>query len=176
MRPWMEKWGSVLLILLCALVILFSALYTRQDDLKRLSAQNAAADQSETLADVITAQYIAPTAGDVLQAYLGAYKSAAGLWQFDPFIRYSAQKGSKVFAVCNGRIALCSEETIIIFGENSFVFRLRGAFSPLVKAGDFVAAGQEIAAVSLSGELLLSLSINGHYTDPLEFFTPQEAQ
>lgn len=172
MRPWMEKWGSVLMILLCALVILFSALYTRQDDLKRLSAQNAAADQSETLADVNAMQYVAPTADNATQPYLGAYKSEAGLWQFDPFVRYRVQKGSKVFAVCNGRITLCSEETIIISGENSFVFRLRGAFSPLVKASDPVTAGQEIATVTLAGQLLLSLVIDGHYTDPLEFFTP----
>lgn len=171
MRPWMEKFGSVLLIVACALVILFSALYTRQDDLRRLAAQNAAASQDETLSEAV-ARYTAPVPGDITHGYQGAYKSEAGIWHFDPFVRYTIQKGDRIAAVCNGQIVLCNKSEIIISGESDFVFRLKGAFSPLVTSGDFITVGQEIALATTPGELQLSLSINGHYTNPLEIFTP----
>lgn len=171
MRPWMEKWGSVLLIFFCALVILFSALYTRQEDVKRLSAQNAAASQDETLSSA-TARYTAPAAGDIVQGYRGAYKTDSGLWRFDPFVHYSAQKGAKVFAVSDGSITLFHDNEIIILGKSNHVFRLKGDFSPLVNPGDTVASGQQIATIVKAGELLFAVSTDDHYLDPLSLFTP----
>ncbi len=167
----MEKWGSVLLIFFCALVILFSALYTRQEDVKWLSAQNAAASQDETLSDA-SARYAAPVSGDILQGYRGAYRTDGGLWQTDPFVHYSVSKSAKVFAVSDGSIALCNDNEILILGKNDHVFRLKGDFSPLVGQGDTVSSGQQIAVITQNGELLFSASAAGHYFDPLSLFTP----
>lgn len=169
----MEKWGSMLLLIFCALVILFSALYTRQEDVKRMAAQNAAASQDETLSEAIS-RFCAPVSSAAAQGFQGAYKAPSGLWHFAPFVHYSVQKGEKAQAVCSGSILRCNEQEILIAGENSFLFRLTGAFSPLVKESDTVCAGQEIARIAAQGELCLSLSIDGHYTDPLQYFTPQE--
>ena len=168
MRPWMEKWGSVMLILLCALVILLSALYTRQDDLRRIAAQNAAADQNETLIDLPT--YQPPVAGEVVQSYTGAYKTAQGLWQMDPYVHYEVRKGARVQSVCSGTVIAADEKQIMLETRDQLIFCLRGAFSLSVRAGDTVAAGQEIAICEEAGELLLSLSRDGHYLDPLSLF------
>lgn len=171
MRPWMEKLCSVLLVIFCALVILFSALYTRQEDVRNLAAQNAAASRDETLAEA-AARYAVPVAGDITQLYQGAYKTSSGLWAFDPFVRFSVRKGEKVFAPAGGSILSCSETEIRIAGEDDQLFRLKGAFSPLVSIGDRITAGQDIARITQAGEVCLSLSVSGHYIDPLQLFTP----
>lgn len=168
MRPWMEKWGSVMLILLCALVILFSALYTRQDDLRRIAAQNAAADQNETLNDLPV--YQPPVAGEAIQPFTGAYKTAQGLWQLDPYVHYDVRKGARVQAVCDGTVITADAGQIVLETRDQLIFCLRGAFSLLIRAGDIIAAGQEIASCAADGELLLSLSSGGHYLDPLSVF------
>lgn len=171
MRPWMEKLGSVLLVIFCALVILFSALYTRQEDVRNLAAQNAAASRDETLAEA-AARYAAPVAGDITHLYQGAYKASSGLWAFDPFVRFGVRKGEIVLAPASGSILSCHEAEIRIVGENDQLLRLKGAFSLLVSTGDLITVGQEIARITQAGELYLSLSVNGHYINPLQLFTP----
>ena len=171
MRPWMEKWGSVLLIFFCALVILFSALYTRQDDLRRIAAQSAASGQDETLADAAAARICAPVQADITQPFTGAYQSERGLWKMDPFVHYSVKKNDAVFSCLNGTAESITEQTIILKND-TIRFRLCGNFQPLVRAGDPVSAGQTIARISQTGELLLSLQISGQYIDPLSRITP----
>ena len=43
MRRFLDKWGTAIAAVACALTIVFAAVYTRQDDLKRIAAQEAAA-------------------------------------------------------------------------------------------------------------------------------------
>ena len=168
MRPWMEKWGSVLLIFFCALVIVFSALYTRQDDLRRMAAQTADANQNETLADVQAARYVPPVKGSALSEYKGIYKDQA-LWRLDPYIRYAVQKGDTVYACCEGEITLASP-TELFLSDGTLTFCLRGDFS--LTASGVVRASQPIAVMKSRGELLLSLTCAGSYLNPLDYFTP----
>ena len=171
MRPWMEKWGSVLLIFFCALVILFSALYTRQDDLRRIAAQSAASGRDETLADAAAARICAPVQADMTQPFTGAYKTDGGLWKMDPFVHYSVKKNDAVFSCLTGTAESVTDHTIILKNDD-FLFRLCGVFQPLIRAGDHVSAGQTIARIFQTGELLFSLQINGQYIDPLSRITP----
>ena len=71
MRRMMKKWGESLLAALCVLAIVFAALYTRQDDLKRMAARDAAASQDETL-EHAAPPWSRPTEGAVLKPFSGA--------------------------------------------------------------------------------------------------------
>ena len=85
MRRMIKKWGESLLAALCVLVILFAALYTRQDDLKRMAAQNAAASQDETLGGAASA-WARPVEGAVLIPF-GDARKENGIWRFSPYVR-----------------------------------------------------------------------------------------
>jgi len=172
MRPWMEKWGSVALIFLCALVILFSALYTRQDDLRRAAARNVAADQSERLADTVTPGYLPPVQGKMLKPFRGAYKSAGGLWRMDPYVHYAVKAGEKICACSGGEVIKCSEGILVIRANDALVFQLRGSFAPQIKEGENVSLGQQIAVTKQTGEVLLSFSVSGRYVDPQDYISP----
>lgn len=49
MRRFLDKWGTAIAAVACALTIVFAAVYTRQDDLKRIAAQEARAAQDQSL-------------------------------------------------------------------------------------------------------------------------------
>ena len=51
MRRFLDKWGTAIAAVACALTIVFAAVYTRQDDLKRIAAQEARAAQDQSLQD-----------------------------------------------------------------------------------------------------------------------------
>ncbi len=100
MRTFLQKWGEYLLALACVVVIVFAALYTRQEDIRRLSAQNAAADHSQTLEEARTdTAFHIPVDGLCSQPFSGAEKTAGGLWAFDPYAVYTASAGQDVYAV-----------------------------------------------------------------------------
>lgn len=171
---WLEKHGSVLLIVLCALVVLFSALYTRQDDLKRAAAKNAAADQSDDLDSLPL--FRAPVASLPTHSYRGVFKSESGLWQLDPYVRYNVKKGDRILSPCSGSIEKSTGQTILIHAENDLVFSVTGDFECSFSAPAAVAAGQEIARCLSSGTLLFGLSDKGEHVDPLAYLTPGEVK
>ena len=172
MISWLEKRGSVILIVICALVVLFSALYTRQDDLKRAAAKNAAADKSDTLKNVPL--FCAPVASVPVQAYRGVFKSESGLWQLDPYVRYTVKKGDQILSPCGGIIASADKQHVVIRAEDDLVFALTGSFDLFPQSGSTVAAGTEIAVCASSGVLLFSLTKDGNPLDPLSYLTPRE--
>lgn len=172
MRPWMEKWGSVLLIFLCAAVIVFSALYTRQDDLRRIAAQNAAASQDETFRDVAEPRYCAPVTDAVIKPYTGAHQSPGGLWQFDPYVYYPLSRSEKISACCTGTLIQADAQTLVIQSKDGQRFRLYGSFLPQVAAPCAVAVGQVIASAANAGELRLCVQAEGCYIDPMSLITP----
>ena len=51
MRKLFKKWGEAMLAALCVLAIVFAALYTRQDDLRRMAARSAGSSRDQTLDD-----------------------------------------------------------------------------------------------------------------------------
>lgn len=168
MRPWMEKWGSVLLIFFCALVILFAALYTRQDDIRRIAAQNAAATQDESLPALPA--YCPPVSSAVTKLYAGPCQTENGVWQMDPCVYYAVSQNQSVSACCAGVILHADEQKIVIQSSDHQLFSLHGVFSLLTRAGDTVTAGAPLATIAERGEMRLSLSVDGHYLDPLSCF------
>ena len=170
MISWFEKRGSVLLIIFCALVILFAALYTRQDDLKRAAAKNAAADQNEKLGSLPV--FCAPVASQPTQSYCGVYKSESGLWQLDPYVRYDVKTGEKILSPCTGVIDFSDGKSIRIRAAKDLVFDLTGSFEIL--ASGSVSCGQQIARCTAPGVLLFGLTEGGKHVDPLSLLTPRE--
>lgn len=171
MRKWLEKWGSTLGAFLCVLIILFAAVYTRQDDLRRLAAENAASDQSETLRDVQPSPAVyRPVSSKLLSPFSGAVQSESGFWQFDPYIRYEAASYQEILSILNGVCLHADEECILISHPDALISCYRGEFSPEIKANDPVTAGQRIARMKKGGILCFSLQKDSHYIDPEAFF------
>ena len=176
MRKWMEKWGSAAGALLCVLVILFAAVYTRQDDIRRLAAQNAAADQSQTLDDVQTApQIFRPVNGHIAQPFSIARQNENGLWSFSPKVCYQVSPYQEIYAIADGICTLCSTDCIVISHENGLISRYEGIFSPEISVNEPVSAGQRMARMS-GNEFFFSLKQSDRYIDPEAFFLSSNAK
>lgn len=166
MRTFLHKWGEYLLALMFVTVIIFAALYTRQDDLVRFRAENAAANNSQTLEEAQKAPaWQLPCTGKITRFYAGAVKSGY-LWKFDPYVHFEVRVNQRVFATGDGTVTETNGESIAIAHENGLVSVLLGVKQPLVKAGDSVQGGQEIA-LCLGKTLRLSIKKNASYVDPL---------
>ena len=172
MISWLEKRGNVLLIVVCALVVLFSALYTRQDDLKRGAAKNASADENDTLKNLPL--FCAPVTSVPVQSYRGVFKSESGLWQLDPYVRYTVQRGDRILAPCSGTVILADAQSMSIRTEDGLTYTLTGSFDRFPQTGKSVKAGSEIAACASRGALLFSLQKDGNHLDPLSYIAPPE--
>ena len=176
MRKWREKWGSAAGALLCVLVILFAAVYTRQDDIRRLAAQNAAADQSQTLDDVQTApQIFRPVSGKITQPFDSARQSESGLWSFSPTVGYQVSLYQEIYAVADGICTFCATDCIVISHENGLISRYEGTFLPEISINKPVSAGQRLARIS-GHEFFFSLKQNDRYIDPEAFFLSSNAK
>lgn len=171
MRKWMEKWGSALGALVCAAVIIFAALYTRQDELRARAAQNAASSQNQTLEMAQNERQVCrPTDGQMLQAFQGAYRNASGFWQMRPYVLYAVFPHQEVCAVQAGEILHISAQSIEIAHQNGLISRYTGQFSTETQAGVSVACGQRIARIKSGDTLQFSLLQGGVYIDPEVFF------
>lgn len=110
-RQGMEKWGHYLLALLCAAVILLSAVWTRDH---KNTEKPAAADQSQTLGEAKAEGTSAPPAlvrpveGAVRRAFCADMKKAEknNLWSAHPSLDFSAAPGDRVLAMASGRVFL----------------------------------------------------------------------
>lgn len=168
MHLWLEKWGSAAGALLCALVIVFAAVYTRQDEMRKPPAQNAAADQNQTLKDVSAPRYALPADAPLLSGFRGAYREN-GLWRFDPCVCYQTSPGQEVRAVAAGTVTQLSDGKIEIAHENNLISCYQGTFSVAVKTGETVSFGQRIARMTKES-LRFSLRQDDCFIDPEAFF------
>lgn len=81
MRRFLDKWGTAIAAVACALTIVFAAVYTRQDDLKRIAAQEARAAQDQSLQDARQETVWArPVPSAPSEGFRGAYRDEHGLW------------------------------------------------------------------------------------------------
>lgn len=165
MRRMMKKWGEPLLAALCVLVILFAALYTRQDDLKRMAAQNAAASRDETLEKAAEARWARPVAGAVIAPFSGAVREC-GIWRFSPYVRYTATYGETVRALHPGRVIRAEKDHIVLRNDSGTESEYRGLASLRVQENDILQAGDALGSAGSQGWIEVSLWQNGGYIDP----------
>ena len=164
MRRMIKKWGESLLAALCVLAIVFAALYTRQDDLRRMAAQNAAASQDESL-EKAAASWQRPVSGAVIQPFSGAVKEN-GIWRFSPYVRYGAAYGEAVRAMHGGRVSRAEKGCVLLQNEDGTESEYRGLASLRVSEKDSVQAGDTLGNAGSEGWIEVSLWRNGRYADP----------
>ena len=167
MRRMIKKWGESLLAALCVLVILFAALYTRQDDLKRMAAQNAAASQDETLGGAASA-WARPVEGAVLIPFGDAHKDN-GIWRFSPYVRYEAASGSAVRAIHPGRVVRAENGAVLLRNDDGTESEYRGLRTLQAKEKDSLQAGETLGRAGSEGFIEIALWRDGGYIDPETF-------
>lgn len=166
MRQTVKKWGEALLAALCVLAIVFAAVYTRQDDLRRLAARDAEAVRDQTLAEARqTAAWQPPTAQTPRVSYQSAARRDGGLWQFSPWVSYHGAYGQRVCAMGAGKATYAQAGEVRIAHDGQTETRYRGLRELYVRAGEAVQAGQALGIAEEAGFDVCALQ-NGTYIDP----------
>lgn len=157
----MEIWGHYLLALLCAGVILLSAVWTRQQQGLESADQAALSDQGQRLAQAMRtpepAAYARPAEGTVLRGYSEApvFFPGTGVWMVHPCLDFAAEAGAAVYALAAGTVVSCGDGIRIDHGDGRQSL-YRGIRESRVKPGQRVRAGEAIgtagSAVPFEGE------------------------
>ena len=151
----MESWGHYLLALLCAGVILLSAVWTRKQQALENADQAALSDQGERLAQAMeTPEPIAfarPAAGAVLRGYCESpvFFPETGVWRTHPCLDFAAEAGETVCALAAGTVVSCGEEIRIDHGDGRESL-YRGIRESKVQPGQRVRAGDAIGTAGAS--------------------------
>lgn len=173
MRKRLEKWGYAGGMLLCILTILFAAIYTRQDDLKRHDTQSASQSQDETLSDALAARWQRPVDAQPSARFAGAVRDEkTHIWRLSADTVYPLAPGQSIYAVSEGDVLFCGDGCIVLSHADGYESRCTGALSMRVKAGEHVNAGQVIAVSAGTGELRVELEKNGTYLDIESLVSP----
>lgn len=149
MRTWMDRWGYYCLAALCAGVILFSAVWTRNTQRLASPGAQALSDQSQRLADVTpppTARPLhSPCGGPVIAGFSHSpvFFPESGVWRTHPAVNYQAGAGEEVFALLDGT-AHPTQAGLTIMHADGSESRYRGLLEITVNDGQAVKAGQPI--------------------------------
>ena len=145
----LEKWGHYLLALLCAGVILLSAVWTREGRPSEGENQEALADQSQRLAQALpeatAIPWRRPVGGAVVQGYSEAPVCFAGtgVWMAHPALDFFAEDGEKVAAMAAGTVTECGDAVRIDHGDGEASL-YKGLKEISVRPGQRVRAGETI--------------------------------
>lgn len=176
MRKWLEAWGAYLLAGLCACVILFSAVWTRNTQQMAAPGAQALSDQSQRLSEVSPQPTAAPQLsaceGEILRPFTlsPVYFADTGLWMIHPAVDYRAAAGERVLAMMDGTARITPDGlTLQCAGETEI--RYRGLREITVEEGQSLRAGQEIgragAWVPFEGMCVcVAMYKNGEAADP----------
>ncbi len=151
----MESWGHYLLALLCAGVILLSAVWTREQQATEKADQAALSDQGQRLAQAMEtpepAAFSRPAAGAVIRGYCEApvFFPETGVWKPHPCLNFEAEAGQPVYALAAGTVVSCGEE-IRIDHEDGSESLYRGIRETKVNPGQRVRAGEAIGTAGAS--------------------------
>ena len=168
----MESWGHYLLALLCAGVILLSAVWTREQQAAEKADQAALSDQGQRLAQAMeTAEpvsYAQPAAGTVIQGYCESpvFFPETGVWKPHPCLDFEAEADQPVYALAAGTVVSCGKEIRIDHGDGVESL-YRGIRESKVHPGQRVRPGETIGTAGASvpfegqGHVCVTLYRNG---------------
>ncbi len=153
-RRGMERWGHYLLALLCAGVILLSAVWTRQQQGLENADQMALSDQGQRLAEAQQTSepvfYVRPSAGPVIRGSSESpvFFPETGVWMAHPSLDFAAE-GDPVCAIAAGTVLSCDNGIRIDHG-NGFESLYRGILECKVLPGQKVRAGEALGTAGAS--------------------------
>ena len=147
-----DRWGYLVMCVLCAAVVVFSALWTRAAD-EEEKLRDAAGSLDESVSDAgyrdgaaQTPSWARPCDGTVVRGYSGdiLYFEPAGVWHTQPAADFAAQPGDPVRAVWAGTVTAAREGQVILdHGDRKSVYRGLAVIS--CRVGQSVAAGRRWA-------------------------------
>ena len=143
----MEKWGYVLLVMVCVGVIFFSALWTKRDQATPPSGMQALSDESQRLAEWTPPPSPPPDPAierPVLRGFssVPVYFSQTRVWQTHESVDYLFADGQMAAALRGGRVRVEEKEVWVTRGDTSE--RYRGLKQINVKTGQEIKAGDII--------------------------------
>ncbi len=147
-RRGMEKWGHYLLALLCAGVVLLSAVWTREQQTAEKGEQAALSDQGQRLTQVQQtpepAVFARPAEGAIIRRFSASpvYFPETGVWMAHPGLDFAAA-GEPVYALAAGTV-LSSEGGVRLDHGDSIESLYRGLREIRVKPGQRVRAGEAL--------------------------------
>lgn len=170
MRKSIQKWSETALAAVCVGAILFAAVYTRQDDLRRMAAQNAAVSSDERLEEAARrAPWQRPTAGGLAREYAGAVRLPGGLWQGQGDARYACRAGEGVAAPGAGTVLRLEADAVWLEHGEGVQSRVGPLAALRVRVGDSVTAGQILGSAA-GTEISLRVLRQGENVDPEGLF------
>ncbi len=144
----LEKWGPYALALLCAAVILLSALWTRREEAQLPGDAAVLSDESQRMADVTTSpappELIRPVGGEVITGFSEkpVLFPASGVWMIHPALDFAAAAGDKILAMGDGTVSAIQEGGAALTLENGLTCLYRGLSEVFVQEGQRVRAGE----------------------------------
>lgn len=144
----LEKWGPYALALLCAAVILLSALWTRREEANLPGGAAVLSDESQRMADVTPSPappvLARPAGGEVITAFSEnpVFFPASGVWMVHPALDFAAAAGDKIFAMGEGTVSAVQEGGAALALENGLTCLYRGFSEVFVQEGQRVRAGE----------------------------------
>ena len=173
MRRFLDKWGTAIAAAACALTIVFAAVYTRQDDLKRMAAQEARAAQDQSLQDAQTEPaWARPVPAAPSASFRGAYRDENGLWRMQPYTRYAAAYGQSVMAVCAGEVLTAGQDSLTYRSTGGEEIACGGLSAVTVRAGDGLRCGQRIGTADKGAEITILVRREDIYLDLERLIAP----
>lgn len=176
---WLEKWGYALMCVLCAGVVLLSALWTRSADQKETLSLDAARSMDEKLSDVQyqsdarQVEYVhCPADGKIVRDYSekAVYFAGTGIWSAHPAIDFDAPAGSPVYAMFPGRVTQAGKDSVRIdHGDRESVYRgmedVRCEMGAAVAAGDVIGTAGGHVPFEGEGHVCVSVYESGTAVD-----------
>ena len=197
----MEGHGFAALVTLCVAIITFTAVWTGRStptpvipDLPVTDGHEASSLQQQSLRNAATPtplpavqpiSWQAPLEEyDVLRAFAAdvmTLSGVTGMWQLHAAVDISAEPGSPVAAMADGKVTACGEDElrgcyVELAHQDGYVTRYEGlALLNAIRQGDTVRAGQTLGfsgntildETDLGSHLHLQASLNGVPVDPL---------
>lgn len=185
LSAWFEKWGYALLCVLCAGVVLLSALWTRQGQQQDTLSRDAAYSMDERLEKAQTEKKgaLPDAASDWAARVIRTYSDKVvcfeetGVWQVHRAADFAFEKGEAVNAICAGRVTGVGDGQAEITAQDMTVV-YRGLDTLLCREGQDVQAGDQLGTaggrVPLEGEghVCVCLWVQGEKEDPLVLLSP----
>lgn len=173
----LEKWGPYALALLCAAVILLSALWTRREEANLPGGAAVLSDESQRMADVTASPapltLACPADGEVITEFSRdpVFFPASGVWMAHPALDFAAAAGDRIFAMGDGTVSFVQEGGAALTLENGLTCLYRGFSEVFVQEGQRVRAGECLGLaggnVPLEGENRVCVAVlsDGTKTD-----------